>query len=115
MASSARQKGGADTSPITAERRALRRPSDRVLQSSSAPRRQAKKRKFDTSAANTSTTVSKCAKTSSNRDAESDLDSREHFNPELEKADKEEFKTKVPMTVGKYLEKHFRRFLSKVE
>ena len=50
LASSTRQKGGADTSPITAERRALKRPSDRVLRSSPArkeARRQAKKRKLN--------------------------------------------------------------------
>ena len=54
-------------------------------------------------------------KKSSDRDTDSDLDSREHFNPELEKQDKEEFKTKVLKSVGKYLEKHFRRSLSKEE
>ena len=103
---------------LTPPLRALKRPSDRVLRSSPArkeARRQARKRKLDTVAATTSTPVPKRVKNSSDRDTDSDLDSKEHFNPELEKEDKEEFKTKVPKTVGKYLEKHFRRSLSKEE
>ena len=37
------------------------------------------------------------------------------FDPSLDKEDREEFKFVVPSTVGTYLEKHFRRALSKEE
>ena len=37
----------------------------------------------------------------------------EGFDPTLEREDKEEFKVKIPKPIQKYLEKHFRRSLSK--
>ena len=88
-----------------------------MLRSSPArkePRRQAKKRKLDSVAASTSTPVPKSEKPVP-IGALTPTWTAEHFNPKLEKKDKEEFKTKVPKTVGKYIEKHFCRSLSKEE
>ena len=49
-------------------------------------------------------------------DSGSDMDGEiQCFDPELETEDKEEFKMKVPRVVERYVEKHFRRSLSKEE
>ena len=39
----------------------------------------------------------------------------ESFNPTLEREDKDDFKVTVPKAIGKYVEKHFCRPLSKEE
>ena len=39
----------------------------------------------------------------------------ESFDPTLEREDKDNFKVKVPTTIERYIDKHFRRSLSKEE
>ena len=39
----------------------------------------------------------------------------ESFDPTLEREDKDDFKVKVPTTIERYIDKHFRRSLSKEE
>lgn len=110
-----RQEGGADTSPSIAKKGALKRPSEG---SSSQPKKRqrmspkgTRKRKSETEAFTPPPKKSKSSSQSSSASESGD----ESFDPTLEREDKDEFKMKVPRTVEKYIDKHFRRSLSKEE
>ena len=116
LGSSSSRQGGADTSPSTASKKAKKRPSNG---SSSQPRKRQKnstdesrKRKHAT---NTLEPPTKRLKTASSQLSSSSESEDESFNPILEREDKDDFKVTVPKAIGKYVEKHFRRSLSKEE
>ena len=110
-----RQEEGADTSSFTAKTRALKRPSDGSSSHSKKRRRVnpeiTRKRKSETGAP---TPPAKKPKTSSQPSSASESEG-ESFDPTLEREDKDDFKTKVPRAIEKYMDKHFRRSLSKEE
>ena len=110
-----RQGEGADTSSSQAKKKALKRPSEGDPGLSKKRRRVApeltRKRKAATGAL---TPPAKRAKVSPQSSSASESED-ESFDPTLETEDKDHFKVKVPKTIEKYIDKHFRRSLSKEE
>ena len=111
-----RQEEGADTSFSTARKRALKRPSDG---SSSQPKKRQKtssnrSRKRKSEETETLTPPAKKSKISLQPSSVSESED-ESFDPTLEREDKDDFKVKVPRTIERYIDKHFRRSLSKEE
>ena len=109
-----RQGEGADTSS-QAKKKALKRPSEGESSPSKKRRRvQAevtRKRKSGTGAPVSPSKKPKVSPQSSSASESED----ESFDPTLEREDKDDFKVKVPRTVERYIDKHFRRSLSKEE
>ena len=106
---------GADTSSSSAKSRALKRPSDSSSSHAKKKRRISpevtRKRK---SGSGTHTSPAKKPRISPQPSGSSESED-ESFDPSLEREDKDEFKVKVPRTIEKYIDKHFRRALSKEE
>lgn len=111
-----RQEKGADTSSFQAKKKALKRPSEGSGSSPSKKRRRveseiSRKRK---SGAGALVSPAKKLKVSPQSSSASESEN-ESFDPTLEREDKDDFKVKVPRTIEKYIDKHFRRSLSKEE
>ena len=113
--SASRQEGGTDTSSSTARERsrALKRPSEG---SSSLPRKRQKTSSNRSKLEDTETLTppAKKSKIPSQPSSASELEDKS-FDPTLEREDKDDFKVKVPTTIERYSDKHFRRSLSKEE
>ena len=109
------QGEGADTSSSQAKKKALKRPSEGNPSPSKKRRRVTpeltRKRKAGTGAL---TPPAKKTKVSPQSSSASESEN-ESFDPTLEREDKDDFKMKVPKTIEKYIDKHFRRSLSKEE
>lgn len=113
-----RQEEGADTSSSMssqAKKKALKRPSEGSSSPSKKRRRVeaeiSRKRK---SGAGAPVSPAKKPKISPQSSSASESDN-ESFDPTLEREDKDDFKVKVPRTIEKYIDRHFRRSLSKEE
>jgi hypothetical protein len=110
-----RQEEGVDTSSSQAKKKALKRPSEGSSSPSKKRRRVepeiSRKRK---SGAGALVSPAKKPKVSPQSSSASESEN-ESFDPTLEREDKDDFKVKVPRTIEKYIDKHFRRSLSKEE
>ena len=109
------QGKGADTSSSQAKKKALKRPSEGDPGPSKKRRRVTpeltRKRKAGTGALTPPAKKTKVSPQSSSASESED----ESFDPTLEREDEDDFKRKVPKTIEKYIDKHFRRSLSKEE
>ena len=101
-----RQKRGADTSRPALTKNTSQRPEGARVSESSREGNRKRRQGSDTPGPS-----SKRTKTASDQSS----DEEEYFDPTLEREDREEFKVKVPKKIQKYVEKHFRRSLSKEE